>query len=687
MHSFRKTAPTRTPDCRHGDGLSERRPIRPVSGLIGAVLSLGLCFGAQAHEQNGAPNAAGTQATTPSGVTITLSQVDGPASACLDGSSPGGTTFTANGAAFNGNPPANYDPGINTAATSFNLTTAGTAGACQLVAVGGEVVKGTVTLSFSQPVTNPRLHFARVGGINGTEAQVTAWTLANGATGTTADMTAVAGAMTVIDEPGAGTRARLQTTSNNPTTACGNPATTSGCGTIRVNGTYTVLSFNVALAHRSGTGPFNQAADAYGLIVSIDEDFADAPASYGAASHAYGDLAIGSGGTPEPNPPVAGVAANTGVSADTATTMYATTAALAVTPLAGAAASTDTDNGLASLAAVAGNATTHTLTVPVSGASKAGQLCGWIDFNRNGSFDGGESACAALAANAASANLNWTLPAGNAYVAGNSYLRLRAVYGATAPAATGAADSGEVEDHRIALQPRLRVNKAIVPNTDGGRFNLSINPAPAAAFTANNQGHGGSTGFQSIPLGSAVAVAETAGTATNLGAYRSSLSCTNRAGATVLGPTAATSANYTYTSASTSGASSDTPATSANIDDTELTCVFTNTLSSDLSVTKTNTFAPGQASDLANDTVQRGPTTYTLVVTNNGLMPVTGAVVRDTPGAGIACAAGNAVTITGNGIPGGGPYTVGHLTGAGGIVLGALGSGQSATLSFQCTVQ
>lgn len=660
-----------------------RRRVRKTAALALSLALLG-SGSALAHEQNAAPNAAGTRATFPSGTTVTLSQTNGPATACLDGGNPGGTTFTASGAAFAGNPASSYSPSISLTATSFNLTTGATSSTCQSVAVGGEVSKGTLTLTFSQPVTHPRLHFARVGGINGTESQATAWTLTNGVTGTTADMTAMAGGMSVVDEPGAGTRARLQATSDSPATACGSPAaTTSGCGTVRINGTYTVLSFNVALVHRSGTGPFNQAADAYGVAISIDEDFADAPALYGAASHVYGDLAIGSGGTPEPNPPLAGVAANTGVTPDTATTVYANAAALAVTPLAGAAAALDSDNGSNGLADVNGSAATYALAVPVSGVSKDGQLCGWIDFNRNGGFDAGERSCASLVANAASANLSWTLPAGTAYVAGNSYARLRIVYGASAPSATGAADSGEVEDHPIRLLPRLRVDKATVPASDGGRFNLRIDPAPTAAFTASDQGHGGTTGFQGIPAGSAVTVSETAGTGTTLAAYAPSLSCTNRAGTVVVGPTAAASGSYTYTSGSTGGAASQTPATAANVDDTEIVCVFTNTLRADLSITKTNTSAAGP-NDQPADTVRRGSTiTYQLVVTNNGLMPTTGAVVRDTPAAGVTCAATNPVTITGAGVPAGN-HTVASL--GGGLALGTLGPGQSATLSFQCAV-
>ncbi|NUO76572.1 MAG: DUF11 domain-containing protein [Lysobacter sp.] len=126
--------------------------------------------------------------------------------------------------------------------------------------------------------------------------------------------------------------------------------------------------------------------------------------------------------------------------------------------------------------------------------------------------------------------------------------------------------------------------------------------------------------------------------------------------------------------------------TAANVTPTaQIRCDFTNARQiADLSITKTNTFAQG-ASDLAADTVARGPTTYTLVVSNAGPVAVVGAVVRDAPVAGVTCPPGNPVTITGSGVPAG-TFTVADLTGSTGIVLGTLAVGQSTTLTFQCTV-
>lgn len=95
----------------------------------------------------------------------------------------------------------------------------------------------------------------------------------------------------------------------------------------------------------------------------------------------------------------------------------------------------------------------------------------------------------------------------------------------------------------------------------------------------------------------------------------------------------------------------------------------------DLTITKTN----GVSSVFSGSSV-----TYTVVVTNVGPDPVNGALVTDVVGARVTCPAGNAVTITGSGVPAG-SYTIANLTGAG-IALGTLNSGQSATLTYSCQV-
>ncbi|WP_394537472.1 hypothetical protein PRJ39_14980 [Lysobacter enzymogenes] len=116
-------------------------------------------------------------------------------------------------------------------------------------------------------------------------------------------------------------------------------------------------------------------------------------------------------------------------------------------------------------------------------------------------------------------------------------------------------------------------------------------------------------------------------------------------------------------------------------------CTVTNDDSNeaDLSITKSNTYTPADPSDQAGDTVVAGAaTTYTVVVTNNGPATVVGAVVRDTPQAGLDCPAANPVTCSGAACPGG-AITVGDL--GGGVTLGALAAGATATFAFSCAVQ
>lgn len=113
--------------------------------------------------------------------------------------------------------------------------------------------------------------------------------------------------------------------------------------------------------------------------------------------------------------------------------------------------------------------------------------------------------------------------------------------------------------------------------------------------------------------------------------------------------------------------------------------------SAELSIAKTNTPAAG-ASDQAADTVVSGaPTTYSLLVTNAGPGTVTGAVVRDTPGAGLTCPATNAATCTSTASPSAcpaSPFTVADLaTGVALQALPATAGSNTVTITFTCTVQ
>lgn len=95
----------------------------------------------------------------------------------------------------------------------------------------------------------------------------------------------------------------------------------------------------------------------------------------------------------------------------------------------------------------------------------------------------------------------------------------------------------------------------------------------------------------------------------------------------------------------------------------------------DLAITKTD----GKTNVAPGETI-----TYSITVTNFGPDTATGALLKDEPGAGLTCAAGNALTFSGNGIPVG-SFTVGDLTGAG-VTLGSLAKDQNITVTYSCTV-
>lgn len=579
-----------------------------------------------------------------------------------------------------------YSPAINVSATTFNFTSTVTTTPMPVGTIRGV---GTVTLTFSRPVTNPRLHFSRLGGFNGATNEFsyfqTTWDLMTAG----ATMTVISGQLATADNPSvAGADAlRIQALNPRATTQCVNPppANTelSGCGTVQINGTFSTLTFNASLWYRDRqpAAPVNQnGGDAYGVAITLNEDFGDAPSSYGAAPHVVDNVQLGAVATP-----AAGAHPS---EADATTTLY--TAYPATSPVSNATATGDTDNAL-TLPLPQVGVGTYTLTVPVSartGSASGAQVCGWIDFNRDGSFTDGapEEACAT--AGAANATLTWTIPTGATYVAGQSYMRLR--IGLAADAAqvsnpTTPAASGEAEDYQITLLPRVRLTKLLSPTTDTGAFNLSVSPNVAAAVgpgtsSVTNVGHNGTTGFVPVPLNTAITVQETAGTGTALANYASVLSCLNRAGASVASGT--TSAGFTsMTSAPT--AAPTVPATTANSDASEISCTVTNTRrTADVTITKTST---------SNPVVSGGLVTYSIVVTNNGPATAPGAIVTDdwtvAPGLDCSTAAGGSATCAATGTAG--TQCPAALTPAAlqaGIAIPGFPNGGTVTFTLQCRV-
>ncbi|MGO1001535.1 prealbumin-like fold domain-containing protein [Lysobacter sp. CA196] len=761
------------------------------------VVALLVCFslwggsatGVFAAESNGVPTGFGSNTPFPSGVTVNVT-AGGTGPTTYSGT--GGHSATTN---------SYFDPPINIAQLTYRLITPGSA----VLAVGSEQQAGTLTFTFSRPVTNPRFH-------------VTEWSAGNNGRSTTAwtvDTAVTPGATLTALGPGAGTRLVVGTA---PTGVPGQgmprvrsnfnsgggvvdclTSASAGCGTFQVNGTYRVITFFVANRMNAiGAGATETLGpDGYGLSITIDDDVSDAPASYGAAQHAISGLFMGTASTPA-------AGAHPG-EADTVNTVHYTTAALdASNPLASTTANSDGDNAFASLPPV--GVGTYTLSVPVSGfqtvPGATPQLCGWIDFNRNGAFETGERACAAVIGNGNVA-LSWTIPTGATYIAGESYARLRLGYTTTeVQIPTVSADSGEVEDYPITLLPRVRLTKTLAPASDPGLFNLSVAPASATAVQTNsgavaNVGNGGTTDWVPVPLATLITVSEIAGTGTSLSNYSSSIACTDRSGATVtLGaagttrtffslisapvgpPTTPNSANAslseisciatntrlptvqvvkvtqngvgTFSFSGTNGianhdittvtagtgvagpvqvlttagtattvteaplpagyllggiscsglgaggtASNDLPNRSvtlnaaATVAGSAIVCTYTNIAQvADLVIAKTNTPLAGD-NDQANDSLVRGATTqYSLRVTNNGPVSVTGAIVRDAPGSGLNCPAGNVVTCssaTAGACPTSpSPILISDL--ATGVAMGAMPVGAVATFSFSCTV-
>jgi uncharacterized delta-60 repeat protein len=300
--------------------------------------------------------------------------------------------------------------------------------------------RGTATISFNRAVTNPIISLAAVGG---------GWSAGggNGAGWTEFDLTTPGATLTKIS----GTNIQVVNDTHiepivkNPSIECntaGNPPTygqtaTAACGSIRVNGTFTSISFSLSINSRvnvASTDPTLTVVDAILMTVNVQEDFGLAPVSYDtpAASHIVGSLKMGATVTP-----------------DQVSLIYPTTNADSVS--AGTAIG-NVDDGVTvwgTSVDVGSVGDSYTVPVSLSGVASTAKLCGWIDFNRNGTFDSGERACAAdPAVGATTANLTWTVPADA--VAGATYARIRLSYAAVS-SPTGKVDSGEVEDYSLSL--------------------------------------------------------------------------------------------------------------------------------------------------------------------------------------------------------------------------------------------
>ncbi|WP_330270900.1 DUF11 domain-containing protein [Lentzea sp. NBC_00516] len=330
--------------------------------------------------------------------------------------------------------PGNFRPQIPADTALIGLTAAA-AGCAAFVDCFN---RGTLTFSFNRPVHDPVLHIAGSGAtIGNTGSTHVAHTLTT--PGVTLDGPLAGATNMTIGQNGT----RVEAPNRNLNVLCNSSGARSApasCGSVRMNGTVSSVSFQVDMLTNSS----NATDDFYVAGVSVDEDFGDAPASYdigAAASHVVGDLALGSG-----------------VSVDNPTTINLGSTTPSPKAVAAGAdnnlpAGDDLDDGVAAFPRLARSNAGDDYSVPVtlSGASQAGRVCAWIDFNGNGSFDNNERACATFAAGARSATITWKIPQN--VKCGNTYARFRASYNTDQAAnATGLADSGEVEDYRLPVE-------------------------------------------------------------------------------------------------------------------------------------------------------------------------------------------------------------------------------------------
>lgn len=335
----------------------------------------------------------------------------------------------------------------------------------------------TLTFTFEHPVTNPVLHLSGIGGfyednIGGTTAddvRFNIWSQYQVTTpGATLTLLSSNGQLVLsggntINHPNS---VPTQIIRGSCSTA-GAGEVTAGCGSVRVNGTFSTLTFTVSLRVARQLANTNQPNDNEGAffdgvhtLITLPEDYGDAPASYesgDAATHVLTDLKLGAT-----------------VTEDNAGTLNS--GSIASSPIASATASGDGgDDGAvfpSTIPRLSGAVTT--VPVTISGASKAGVVCGWIDYNRDGDFaDTGErSVCQSFAAGAAGANLVFTAPAASS--SGASFARVRISYDGNFTVAgaspTGSLDSGETEDYAVTLAPPqadLSLTKTNTPGQNG----------------------------------------------------------------------------------------------------------------------------------------------------------------------------------------------------------------------------
>ncbi|MFI5696833.1 Ig-like domain-containing protein [Kribbella sp. NPDC051586] len=398
------------------------RATRPGAILLATgLLSLGTAtVTADAYEVPATPFTEGATAVMPSGLRQTIT---------ASGRTGLGDPTTAG---FRGIGPTTYQPAIGKDDPAQDVVV--NTGDC--ASTGGCADRGTVTIAFSQPVRNPVLH---LGGIGGSATRtVSGKPTAQSELHSILKLTTAGLSLTKLGQGN-----NLAVTSDSITAAnpdagpnCVNtksPAgldtsATAACGSIRLNGIVTKLTFAVTAQFtkhpKLPAMNTTTSGDAFSIVASTAEDFGDAPASFGPAWSVLSDVQLGKD-----------------VTEDNADVANGTT---------GPATPDQADDGVV-FKPLRTNQTTYSADLQLADASKAGRACAWIDLNGNGTFEAAERACAPFAAKQTAVTLRWSELAPKA---GASYARVRVGYNeGQVEKPTGAADSGEVEDYPFAITP------------------------------------------------------------------------------------------------------------------------------------------------------------------------------------------------------------------------------------------
>ena len=511
------------------------RPLRPLYAAAAIAVVVAATTSLASSTQLLTTNPSGRDLRAPSGLTVALTEVDGVSTNTV-----GTDKIAQSWWGISPWPSDQFTPGLDTTSpwawwlTNWDAKQSPSEIAdCPLTA-GRQVEmrcdKGSITFTFSRPVTDPVFSITNVGASAGADDGEWAnqrlrkhgwgiWTLdlaSSQYSGTPAlTMLSHIGDFAVVNDgadyhlPNSDSRllgAPAITRAGDPTlfnTRYTQEVGGFGSGSVRLSGTWTSVTFNrdllwiydtASATHNSnpsatfphqaqnecildqlpgtvrdcvlqgstwtatgaditnlvvgGVTNLNPMPEGSGWTISFEEDFGNAPASYDAsngASHLISDLRIGAAadavggetsltpGTPANNVGPSGI----------------------VSPNAGAA---DTGNDAFASPSASNIPTTgdYTITVPISGASQAGRVCGYLDINGDGSFatSAPEQQCANFAAGASSVTLSWSrsalAPLGG--LGTSTWLRLRASYDTTGVnSPLGRLDSGEVEDWRVTV--------------------------------------------------------------------------------------------------------------------------------------------------------------------------------------------------------------------------------------------